>query len=372
MKLIYIANIRIPTEKAHGVQIMETCSSFSNQLRFDVELIVPSRFNNTNEDPFVYYGIKSNFSIKKLPCIDLVRFGKFGFLTELFSFSFFVAIFSLFKKNSLFYTRDELIALLLHLMGKKITWEDHRGDKNIITTILLKLNIKIVVISNGLKNFYLERGVSPERIFVAPDAADVEKFDISLSKEDARKQLNLPLDKKIVLYMGHLYSWKGADVLAKSALHIEDKNTIYVFIGGTEQDLKKFRKEFAGIENVYILGNKPLKETPIYQKAADVLIVPNSAKSNLSKLYTSPMKLFSYMAGDRPIVASDLPSLREILNENNSVLVESDNPKSLADGIRKVLNNNSLADKISRQALMDVQNYTWKKRAKNILSFIWK
>jgi len=106
---------------------------------------------------------------------------------------------------------------------------------------------------------------------------------------------------------------------------------------------------------------------PKYLKSADVLVLPNSAKSTISLLYTSPMKLFEYMASCRPIIASDLPALREILNSKNSFLVAPDNARSLADGIRKILGDNDLAETISDQAAHDVLQYTWQKRASFIL-----
>jgi glycosyltransferase involved in cell wall biosynthesis len=76
------------------------------------------------------------------------------------------------------------------------------------------------------------------------------------------------------------------------------------------------------------------------------------------------------MVSQRPIIASDLPSLREILNENNAILVESDNPKALAQGIEVALKKADFSAKIAEKAYQDVQKYTWQKRAKNILSFI--
>ena len=57
MKLIYITNARITTEKAHGIQIMKTCEVFSNA-GMKVLLIIPRRFNWIKKDPFDYYGIK--------------------------------------------------------------------------------------------------------------------------------------------------------------------------------------------------------------------------------------------------------------------------------------------------------------------------
>ena len=76
------------------------------------------------------------------------------------------------------------------------------------------------------------------------------------------------------------------------------------------------------------------------------------------------------MAAKRPIIASDLPSIREILNQKNAILVESDNSKSLAKGINQALTDSKLANEISEQAFVDVQNYTWDKRVKMILGFI--
>ena len=63
--ILYIANIRLPTEKAHGVQIMEMCSAFSAQ-GVNVELVVPKRRNTLIEDPFDFYKIKNNFTISRL------------------------------------------------------------------------------------------------------------------------------------------------------------------------------------------------------------------------------------------------------------------------------------------------------------------
>lgn len=121
-----------------------------------------------------------------------------------------------------------------------------------------------------------------------------------------------------------------------------------------------------------MVGHRPHQEIPYWLKAADVLVLPNSAKEKISRFYTSPLKLFEYMASGTPIVASDLPSIREVLNEKNAVLVKPDSPEFLTAGIMKVLENPYLSDKISKQAFQDVQNYTWEKRAEKILRFIKK
>ena len=80
--------------------------------------------------------------------------------------------------------------------------------------------------------------------------------------------------------------------------------------------------------------------------------------------------MFEYMASKRPIITSNLPSIKEILNENNCVFFQSDNQKDLAEKIIFLLANKNLADKISEQAYREVKDYTWKKRAEKIINFI--
>src|SRR3989344_2146866 len=88
MKLIYLANIRLPTEKAHGAQIMKTCEALV-ELGHDVELVVPDRASIISEDPFVYYGLTTRFPVRRLPVYDTIgEYGKLGFYIESFSFAY--------------------------------------------------------------------------------------------------------------------------------------------------------------------------------------------------------------------------------------------------------------------------------------------
>jgi len=96
-------------------------------------------------------------------------------------------------------------------------------------------------------------------------------------------------------------------------------------------------------------------------------VLPNSAEDKMS-LYTSPIKLFEYMASHRPIVASNLSSITEILSNKNSFLFNPDNAKDLAENIQKAVSSD--CSKVVEQARKDVKFYTWEKRAKNIKRFI--
>ena len=114
---------------------------------------------------------------------------------------------------------------------------------------------------------------------------------------------------------------------------------------------------------------KEYSQIPYYLKAADVLVLPNSAQDKKSK-HTSPLKLFEYMSSSTPIIASDLKNFREILNDQNAIFFKSDNSQDLAEKIQIILNNENLAQNISQQAFQDVKNYTWQIRAEKIIEFI--
>ncbi len=86
MRILYIANIRLPTEKAHGVQIAKMCEAFVLQ-GVEVELVVPTRRTHITENPFAYYGVKKVFSIKRIFTFDWVAYGRFGFLVQTASFA---------------------------------------------------------------------------------------------------------------------------------------------------------------------------------------------------------------------------------------------------------------------------------------------
>jgi glycosyltransferase involved in cell wall biosynthesis len=371
MKIIYIANARIPTEKAHGIQIMKMCESFAKKAD-ELELVIPRRINWIKKGPFDYYGIEKCFKIKKLPCLDLIPLDRFiGHLSlwiESITFNFFVLPYIFLKKADIIYTRDKFL-LPFVLFKKNVIFEAHAFPKNyfLYSPFLKRLN-RVVVITQKLKSLFVAQGISADKILVAPDGVDIKKFNIQYSMFEARKKLNLPQDKKIALYTGHLYKWKGVDVLLETAKQIQ--SILFVFVGGTKRDIESFKQKAKRLNNVLIAGHKPHPEIPYWLKAADVLILPNSGKENISKYWTSPIKMFEYMASQRPIIASDLPSIREVLNEKNAILVEPDNPKALGRGIKEILCSPKLSDKVSKQALQDVGEYAWEKRAKNILRFI--
>jgi len=376
MKLTYVANVRIPTEMAHGVQIMHMCEAFAC-IGIEVELVVPKRFSISDvgkKNPFEYYGIKENFRIKKIFCFDLTPLNKYlgpvSFLTEALSFSFFASIYLLFKKMDIIFSRDRFSLLFVSLFKKNVVLEAHQLHRSLFKFVLNRVK-KIIVITKGLKDDLVKKGIKGDKIFIAPDGVDLKMFDIGCSKPEARKKLDLPLDKKLIIYIGQLYKWKGVETLVMASKYL-DRNNLVIIGGGIKWYLDNFNKliKQEKLEKIITLGHQEYSKIPYFMKAADCLVLTGTTKYGISEKHTSPMKMFEYMTSHEPIVASGLPSFREILNENNSILVKPDNPQAMAEGIKKALNDREFSVKITEQAHRDVQKYTWDNRAKSILDFI--
>ena len=125
--------------------------------------------------------------------------------------------------------------------------------------------------------------------------------------------------------------------------------------------------------NVHIQGYVPYYKVSTYMSAADVLVVPNSGRYDISKYYTSPIKLFEYMASKRPIVAANLPSLREVVvDQETALLFNPDDPNSLAKAIRLLQVDSELSKELVANAVLVSRKYTWNNRANNILEFVHK
>ena len=376
-KLFYITNSRVPTQRAHGLQIAKMCEGFANFFPH-VCLVIPQIPNSVTGDVFEHYNLKRNFQVKKLSTLYLSGLAEpapnVWYWIKSASFAASTFLFMLFHttRDDLIYFRYDVVlflALLPFLKIRNIACEAHFLLTGWQRKMLLKAK-NVIVITNEAKRLYDQSSDSKEKVLVAPDGVSIADFDANISKEEARQKLKLPQDKKLVVYTGYFYEWKGVDPLLLAAKKFK-QNEELVLVGGAE-DLERVKEIInrEDIKNIRIEGYRPYKEVSLYQKAADCLVLTSSLKNDNSKFFTSPLKLFEYMASGRPIVASDTPSIREILNENNSVLVLPDDSNSMLEGVRIALYDNVLTESLVSKAKKEVLLYDWNLRAKRILEFI--
>ena len=376
MKLIYIFDGRIPTERAHGLHIVKMCEALGRIA--DVTLVVPGRANRDAGEVFAFYGLEKTFLVRYIPARDFISWGRVGYWINQLGFTRSLLIRGVLPppEECRILTRDGISGWVLARRGYRVFYDMHGVPHRFIA--LWKIGMRVmrgVVVTNRWKvNFCIRKlGIHPEHLLVAPNAFDPRPFSGLPEKEELRRQLNLP-SGPIAAYTGHLYDWKGAGVLAQAAELLSGVTVL--FVGGMERDVVRFQEEHGHIANILLLGFKPHALVPQYLKAADVLVLPNSNISQsrrlegYSKFETSPIKLFEYMASGRVIVASDMPAIREILNEESAVLITPDDPEALARGIRRVLNEPVLAARLGKHAQETVQRYTWDNRANMVLHFI--
>ncbi|MBI5456424.1 glycosyltransferase [Candidatus Kaiserbacteria bacterium] len=342
------------------------CGAFAS-LGHDVQLVVPQKRIFLDTDPFAYYGVKKNFTIRTLKIPDI------GSRSEVFptlimwldtlAFILNLKFARIASEGDVLYFRDFPLLFAFSPRRNRLIIEVHHiyGWKRLFVRALMRAS-RIVAITNGLKDDLVALGLDAGKIIVAPDAVDLSMFRRVVQKDAARERLQLPPGKKIALYIGRIDAWKGTDTLFKAAELLRDVQI--VAIGNGPEEISVLKKHHP---QVMFVGFRPYREIADNQAAADVLVLPNSGSEEISKRYTSPLKLFTYMASRIPIVVSDLPSMREILSDEEAFFFRADDPTDLTRAIETALSDRSAGARAAR-AYEKVLQYSWEGRAKKILA----
>jgi glycosyltransferase involved in cell wall biosynthesis len=403
MRLLYFSNERIPGSSACSIQQMNMCEAFA-KLGLNVILIRPFYFElaRYNEEAIRdFYDIEERLPIKTLPTLlslskpvkgrglqrkNLIPFiGGTSMLFATWYYCFWQLLSGQFATRTIIYSRNVNATMVLLYLRRRwfpqkpvnIFFEIHSLDqqrpKKFFRQILKECD-GLISITSSLKSAIIDKyGITEDTIFVAPDGVKGKRLtEPSFSQKDARFLLNIPSHyAKIILYTGQILPGKGVEVFIEAASKF-DEDVLFLIVGGTEEQIVHLRKTTAAdrLRNVQFKGFFPPRSIPMCQAAADILVLPNTSNSMISN-FTSPLKLFEYMTTGKPIVSSDLPAIKEILTDGeNAVLVKAGNAKALASGIRRLLMDETLAEKISLQAQIDVHQFTWERRAQNILTFL--
>ena len=148
-----------------------------------------------------------------------------------------------------------------------------------------------------------------------------------------------------------------------------------MIVGGvpSEDDLGRLQElaRALGVQKrITFTGLVPRKRVPSLLADGDVLVLPTLAVGSLGN-YTSPLKLFEYMASGKPIVESNIPAIREVLtDEHNAVLVEPGDGEALGRGIKRVISDHGFAGRIARRAFDEATNYSWNQRAGRVMDLL--
>lgn len=376
MKLVYCTSIAFSNKLANLVQVHAMAKEFQKKLGKDFYLGV--NYKNIDDENIQFSCFNTNKSyILAWRYLKFIREKNINYIyCREARLLFFIIIF-----NKLFIRRKINITYEIHALplGGLLS--------GLIESLLVKGVDNFIFITRNLRDIYVKRfRCLLERTLIASDAVDLSIFNIDISKQEARERLELPQDpeklpdgnygagKKILGYMGRFKTMgmdKGIGVILK-ALPALGNDVLFIAVGGNKHDLPEYEAEAEklGVSNkAKFFGNVEQGILAIYQKACDLLLMPFPRNEHYA-YYMSPLKMFEYMASKRPIIATDLPSIREVLSEKNAIIVKPGDSEDLVRGIKEILGNKELADQISQQAFRDVNNYTWEKRVGSILDFI--
>jgi glycosyltransferase involved in cell wall biosynthesis len=381
MRIAYFSKTNLPSLAANSVQSMQVCSAIA-QLNHVVTFFVISEqvcekeFNL--EEIFNFYDIDDKFRLKFIN-VPATRGSRLRYLWS--SIVTFFKVAKVFWQGNfdLGFGRDLISCCVATLFGVKTIYESHAPVwAGLLERLIFKLFLRaekfdrLVVISHALSDAYKERyKCLHNKILVAPDGAEIPRGDtLEISLCGTSSKLN-------VGYVGHLYEGKGIEVIEEIANDMPE--VAFHIIGGNSESIKYWKKRIK-FDNVFFYGFVSQSNLPAYYKSLDVCLLPNqdrvfgSGSGRIKKpvnigSFTSPLKLFEYMAYGKAIVASDLPVLREVLHEGIALLV---GPKDF-DGWKEAIR--SLASEARRETLgmaakQELETkYTWVRRMERILEY---
>lgn len=367
MRIVYISNSTIPSRTANSIHVMKMCQAFA-QNGHEVILITPNRHEGRElgiEDVFAFYGVDKCFEIKFLPSLPVK--GKsiiYGLQAA---------------KNAkqmhpdLVYGRSLAGCFFATVLKLPVFFESHAPIESLFYGTIFKMLImrpelmKLVVITHALKDYYSDQyPFIADKIVVAPDGADpVPDNTLPVVMPDKDKRLQIG-------YVGHLYPGRGIDIIQQLAERCPWAD--FHVVGGTDKDIDALKMRTISLINLHLHGFKQPAEVERYRIGFDILLAPYQQKVSSGGITTtekwmSPLKVFEYMAAGKAIVCSDIPVLREVLEDGrNALLCHPEDIDSWEKALMLLCKNEKMRSQLAENAKMDfIHKYTWRSRAQNIL-----
>jgi len=197
--------------------------------------------------------------------------------------------------------------------------------------------------------------------------------DISLLKSDVQEgdllSEKMGISRPVIMYIGNLESYQGIDLLLEGFREVaikDDNDAQLVVIGGSDMDIQLYKSKSndLNIENkVHFIGRRPISQLNFYLEQSDIVVSPRIKGQN------TPMKIYSYLDSGKPLLATNLPTHTQVLDENIAYLVEPD-PVDLANGLITLIENKSLGVKLAQKAKERVRlEFSYEAFQRKLLTF---
>lgn len=368
MTLLYLSDGNIPSKKAHTFQIMKMSEAFASLISDFTLITGTGRIDEfcARHDLWEWYNIRQQFHLERLVCYDKVP------LEGVIDYSIInrqyipAAIKYIFQQHpQLVYTRSMPGALCLLDAGIDCIWELHSSpDYVAVDELLTRVSrdnfIGLVTETFILKEKYVERGIPENKILVLGPAVDQLEIGVPLQ----RSSLNLPENKSIVVYAGSFMPNQGEDLIVECAIRLPE--VYFIVLGGFDWQWQQYRYYCSDIKNIDFRGFVPKNEMASYLQLADICLMPYR-KGNDENDFGIPLKMMDYIASRKPIIATQTPALERFMCDGENCLLVSDNSRSFANAIVKLVDNPGFATKLAENCWRDHGSFTWTKRAQSII-----
>lgn len=367
MRLVYLHYASLPSRAANTVHVMKMCHAFAQNGNNVTLISLRDKDRLHSKYPlYDFYGVGKSFNVIRVPKPSKKYRKK---AISLMSLAARLMI------PDVFYSRDIFGCYRAASLGLNVIYESHQPPESLGPKTLdrfLKLSEhprfrRLIVISEVLKQLYLD--LAPrlaDRIVVAHDAADLPSCKLT-GPAAIEKRAALTIG-----YVGHLYEGRGIDIIA--ALAERCRWADFHIVGGMPEGIDHWRTKLADLENVTMHGFVPPAKVSAYLRCFDVVLAPYQRRVFVeggaeTSRWMSPMKIFEYMAHAKPIICSDLPVLREVLEHGrNSLLCDPDDLNAWMAALEQLHSDPALRDRLGRAAEAQVmREHTWVKRASSVL-----
>jgi glycosyltransferase involved in cell wall biosynthesis len=345
--------------RADPVHIMKSCDAFIRQ-GVDVELVTPRFFHQNwsvaKQDIWQLYGLKPSFPLVELPTFiwEETLWEKTTSIQRLLAF--FIYFWFLAVKTKVNPPHEVMIIYckcyggaiasiwvrrLLRPSWKLIFEKADWDDNNKIQRYIVQHMDGVVAINEFIREQIISHyQISPRQVYVMPFYSDINSYQQgSLTQQEARVQLSLPLSDYLVGYTGKMgIDMPEINFIIEAATLNPDK--IFVLVGARDH-VKIFYETYCknrGVNNVILRGFQPLERIYTYLLACD-LLVSYYENDFLSAYCRVPAKLSLYVCAERPIILANLPSLRAILTDDLAYFVPPELPTQLAKTIQHIAQN---------------------------------
>ena len=364
IECIYVSRTLLPSTSASAVHVMKLSEELNFFYSGNFEIIIVNK-REPSESICTRYGVNAIRIVETGLDIHSCVFS--------YRFAFWVVRYAIKNKIKRVITRDPFTAFMMQYLGKEVVLDLHGDLRQLCGRMyhLFKCNVLVrkihfIAISNNLKQYYIQcYGSHFKRLVVCHDGVTVSNFsNIEIIQET-------DLSKPKIGYFGKFTEGKGIRTIQEIAS--ECNQLMFYMFGGTREEAEEtLNVKFSN--NVIFEGYVENKDVPSLMKNMSIVLLPNKSGQMCNNEFigdfTSPLKMFEYMASGRPIIASNIQVLREVLDETNCYLVSESNKNEWIAAIDDIIHNPSKAVSIATKARQDVNKYTWKDRAFTIINLL--